>query len=85
MSDQIEVRLLYPNFGKARGETVLMDAEEATAWFRRRLAEPVDAEAHAERHLLSLSMASETVETAPVTPPPPRGPMPQMKPVNVQP
>jgi hypothetical protein len=44
MSTQIEVRLLYPNLGKVKGETVAMDAGDAELWCRRGLAEPLDAE-----------------------------------------
>jgi hypothetical protein len=41
MSDQVEVRLLFPNLGKEAGETVLMDTDTAKTWVHRRLAELV--------------------------------------------
>lgn len=41
MSDQVEVRLLFPNLGKETGDVVLMDAATAKAWVHRRLAELV--------------------------------------------
>ncbi len=41
MSHEIEVRLLFPNFGKETGETVFIDSDEARLWLQRRLVERV--------------------------------------------
>lgn len=42
MSEQIEVRLLYPNLGQPAGAVVSMEPGEARKWFARRLAVNAD-------------------------------------------
>lgn len=71
---EIEVRLLYPNLGKDRGETVLLDSEEALAWCQRGLAEatdPKDVEkAIQHRDRLRAEREARVAEARPPSPPP---------------
>jgi hypothetical protein len=56
MSDEIEVRLRYPNLGAAAGDIITMDGPTGRAWCRRGLAEPVDgavAHVHDDPHPLA--------------------------------
>lgn len=82
---EIEVRLLYPNLGKDRGETVLLDAEEALAWCQRGLAEAVDPKdlqkALRLRNKVRAERAAEVAKAAPPVPPPGQR-IPTLRPIN---
>lgn len=56
-----EVRLLFANLDKQRGEIVEMDDVEAASWCARRLAEPVEADGDAPLDLDAMVAAMRTL------------------------